>query len=150
MFGPNDVFLTTLARLLRILPVYPMFGRGETKLQPVYVEDVVEGIARVLGGAGGGFACCEFAAARVYTYKELVTRVADQIEARPRLIPLPFALWRILASVAEFLPGSPLTRNQVALMQRDNIALADRPGLSNLDITPTEIETLVSALMDRI
>jgi len=35
-------------------------------------------------------------------------------------------------------------------MQRDNIALADRPGLSNLDITPTEIETLVSALMDRI
>ena len=44
MFGPDDAFLTTVVRLLRILPVYPMFGRGETKLQPVYVEDVAEGI----------------------------------------------------------------------------------------------------------
>jgi uncharacterized protein YbjT (DUF2867 family) len=49
MCGPDDAFLTTVARLLRILPVYPMFGRGETRPQPVYVEDVPEGIARVFG-----------------------------------------------------------------------------------------------------
>jgi NADH dehydrogenase len=149
MFGPDDAFLTTVVRLLRILPVYPMFGRGETKLQPVYVEDVAEGIARVLAGAGESAASYEFAGARVYTYEELVRTVADRINARPRLVPLPFALWRILASAAEFLPGSPLTRNQVALMQRDNIASGDCPGLSSLDIAPTEIENLVSLVMDR-
>src|SRR6516164_10915218 len=60
MFGANDVFLTTVARLLRILPLYPMFGRGETKLQPVYVEDVAEGIARVLSGTGRSFASYAF------------------------------------------------------------------------------------------
>ena len=149
MCGPDDAFLTTVVRLLRILPVYPIFGRGETKLQPVYVEDVAEGIARVLAGAGGSAASYEFAGARVYTYEELVRTVADRINARPRLVPLPFALWRILASGAEFLPGSPLTRNQVALMQRDNIASGDCPGLSRLDIAPTEIENLVSLVMDR-
>src|SRR3984893_16922594 len=148
MCGPDDAFLTTVVRLLRILPVYPVFGRGETRPQPVYVEDVAEGIAGVLCGAGS-VASYEFAGARVYTYNELVRTVADRIGARPRLVPLPFALWRILASGAEFLPGSPLTRNQVALMQRDNIASADCPGLSSLDIAPTEIETLVSAFMDR-
>jgi uncharacterized protein YbjT (DUF2867 family) len=147
MFGPDDAFLTTVARLLRILPVYPMFGWGETKLQPVYVEDVAEGIARVLAGAGGDAAFYEFAGPRVY---ELVRTVADRIKVRPRFVPLPFALWRILAAAGEFLPGPPLTRNQVALMQRDNIASADRPGLSSLDIAPTEIEPLVSAVMDRI
>jgi uncharacterized protein YbjT (DUF2867 family) len=148
MCGPDDAFLTTVVRLLRILPVYPMFGQGETRLQPVYVEDVAEGIARVLCGAGS-VASYEFAGARVYTYKELVRIVADRIRARPRLVPLTFALWRILASGAEFLPGSPLTRNQVALMQRDNIASADSPGLSRLDIAPTEIENLISLVMDR-
>ena len=150
MFGPDDAFLTTVARLLRVLPVYPMFGWGETKLQPVYVDDVAEGIARVLASAGGNAACYEFAGPRLYTYKELVGIVADRIKVRPRLVPLPFALWRILAAGAEFLPGPPLTRNQVALMQCDNIASADRPGLSSLDITPTEVETLVTAVMDRI
>ena len=145
MFGPDDVFLTTVVRLLRILPVYPMFGQGETKLQPVYVEDVAEGIARVLAGARGSVASYEFAGPRIYTYKELVRTVADQIAARPRLVPLPFALWRIVALGAEFLPGSPLTRNQVALMQRDNVPSVDYPGLSSLDITPTEIDMLGSA-----
>lgn len=149
MFGPDDAFLTTVARLLRILPVYPMFGGGETKLQPVYVGDVAEGIARVLAGRGGSAASYEFGGARVYTYKELVRTVADRIKVRTRFVPVPFALWRILASGAEFVPGAPLTRNQVALMQRDNIASTDCPGLSSLDIAPTEIETLVSAFLER-
>ena len=102
----------------------------------------------MLSGTGGSVASYEFAGARVYTYKELVRTVADRIGARPRLVPLPFALWRILASGAEFLPGSPLTRNQVALVQRDNVRAVDCPGISSLDITPTEIDTLVSAVSD--
>jgi NADH dehydrogenase len=119
-----------------------MFGRGETKLQPVYVEDVAEGIARVLSGTGGSAATYEFASARIYTYKELVLTVADRIGARPRLVPLPFALWQIRALAAELLPGSPLTLNQVALMQHDNVPSVDSPGLSSLDITPTEIDAI--------
>ena len=149
MCGPDDAFLTTIVQLLRYLPVYPMFGLGETKLQPVDVEDVAEGIARVLSGAGAAVALYEFTGPRVYTYKELVTGVTDQIKARSRLIPLPFTLWRILALVAEFLPGSPLTRNQVSLMQRDNVASTDCFGLSSLNIAPAEIEPLLSAILNR-
>jgi uncharacterized protein YbjT (DUF2867 family) len=60
MFGPDDRFLTSLARLLRILPVYPLFGRGRTRLQPVHVEDVSEAIVRLVeGDTGAGQACCE-------------------------------------------------------------------------------------------
>src|SRR6266478_1945543 len=51
MFGPNDAFLTTILKLLRQLPIYPMFGRGRTRLQPAYVEDVAEALARVIGRA---------------------------------------------------------------------------------------------------
>jgi hypothetical protein len=48
IFGPDDAFLTTLLKLLSQLPIYPMFGRGLTKLQPAYVEDVAEAIVRTL------------------------------------------------------------------------------------------------------
>src|SRR6266704_5692268 len=34
MFGPVDAFLTTILKLLRQLPIYPMFGRGRTRLLP--------------------------------------------------------------------------------------------------------------------
>ena len=99
-------------------------------------------------GEGESVGSYEFGGPRVYTYRELVRTVAHRIGARPRLVPLPLALWRILALGAEFLPGSSLTRNQVALMQRDNVSSVDCPGLSNLDITPTEIDTLVCAVTD--
>jgi NADH dehydrogenase len=48
MFGPDDAFLNTLVKLLKLLPVCPMFGRGRTRLQPVDVEDVAEAIAHGL------------------------------------------------------------------------------------------------------
>jgi uncharacterized protein YbjT (DUF2867 family) len=47
MFGPDDGFLTTILKLLNRLPIYPMFGNGQTRLQPVYVEDVGQAIAKV-------------------------------------------------------------------------------------------------------
>src|SRR5450756_1139872 len=48
MFGPEDAFLTTILKLLQRLPIYPMFGRGSTRLQPAYVENVAEAISRVI------------------------------------------------------------------------------------------------------
>jgi len=48
MFGPDDAFLITILKLLRQLPIYPMFGRGLTRLQPAYVEDVAEAIGRIM------------------------------------------------------------------------------------------------------
>jgi uncharacterized protein YbjT (DUF2867 family) len=50
VFGPYDAFLTTILKLLRQLPTYPMFGHGLTAMQPAYVKDMAEAIARALQG----------------------------------------------------------------------------------------------------
>src|SRR3979411_1273698 len=50
MFGRDDAFLTTILKLLRQLPIYPMFGRGRTRLRQVYVEDVAEALLESCGG----------------------------------------------------------------------------------------------------
>ncbi|MGZ9033187.1 MAG: complex I NDUFA9 subunit family protein, partial [Rhodospirillales bacterium] len=48
IFGPEDAFFNRLAALARVMPVLPLFGSGETKLQPVYVGNVAEAVARAL------------------------------------------------------------------------------------------------------
>ena len=48
MFGPDDSFLNVLAKLVGRSPVLPLFGRGDTKLQPVFVGDVAEAALRAL------------------------------------------------------------------------------------------------------
>src|SRR6266481_4229447 len=78
MFGPNDAFLTTILKLLRQLPIYPMFGRGRTRLQPAYVEDVAEAVARVMRRAETHSTIFEFGGPRVYTYEQFLRAVAHQ------------------------------------------------------------------------
>jgi NADH dehydrogenase len=48
MFGRDDAFLTPILKLLNRLPVFPMFGDGQMRLQPVYVEDVGHAIAKIM------------------------------------------------------------------------------------------------------
>ena len=67
MFGPDDAFLTTILRLLRRLPIYPMFGTSVTRLQPAYVEDVAEAIVRALQQAD--YVIFECGGPRLYTYE---------------------------------------------------------------------------------
>src|SRR5215813_9464579 len=95
MFGPGDAFLTPLLAMLRRMPVFPMFGRGGTRLQPVYVEDVAEAILRILRKP----AACqlyELAGPRVYTYEELLRTIAASAGTRPFLVPIPFSLWHVM------------------------------------------------------
>jgi len=72
MFGPGDALFGTLADIVRLLPVVPLIGGGRTRLQPVYVEDVAEAIARMLADRGTAGQTYELAGPGVYTLRELV------------------------------------------------------------------------------
>lgn len=143
MFGPDDAFLIPLMKMLRIFPVFPMFGRGQTALQPSYVEDVGEAIARCFDALEPGMTY-ELGGPTIYTYKELLQTVCNYLEIRCVLAPMPINLWKMLAVAAEFLPASPVTRNQVELMVRDNVASGTHPGFETLGIEPRGIEMVLA------
>jgi NADH dehydrogenase len=147
MFGADDAFLNPILNLLRRLPVYPMFGRGLTKLQPAYVEDVAEAIATALQRTQKQAITYECAGPRVYSYEELLRTVAHKAGIKARLIPVPFFTWHALAWVAEMLPSPPLTRNQVELMQVDNMSSPEMPGFGELGIAPRSIEEILQEIL---
>jgi uncharacterized protein YbjT (DUF2867 family) len=147
MFGPDDTFLTTILKLLRQLPVYPMFGRGRTRLQPAYVEDVAEAVARVMRRAETRSIIFEFGGPRVYSYEEFLRAVAHQAGLTPRLVPIPLAVWHALAWASEILPSPLLTRNQVELMQIDTVASPERPGFAELGISPHSVEAILEKML---
>jgi uncharacterized protein YbjT (DUF2867 family) len=143
MFGPGDAFLTRLLAVLRRLPVFPIFGSGATRLQPAYVEDVAEAIVGILR-APTTSQLYELAGPRVYTYEGLLRTISASAGTRPFLVPFPFSLWHLVGYVSEILPNPPITRNQVELMEQDNVPEPSAPGFEALQISPRAIEDILS------
>ncbi len=147
MFGPDDAFLTTILKLLRQLPVYPMFGRGLTRFQPAYVEDVAEAIGRTMQRAETPSTIFEFGGPRVYSYEQFLRAVAHQAGLAPILLPIPFAVWHAFAWASEMFPSPLLTRNQVELMQIDTVSSPERPGFVELGISPHSAEAILQWML---
>jgi uncharacterized protein YbjT (DUF2867 family) len=139
MFGPDDPLITALLHVTR-LPVVPLFGHGNTRLQPVFVGDVAEAAARLVTGHAYPEPIYELGGPDVFTYRELVGLTLRATGRRRPLVPVPFAVWEAMAAGAQLLASPPITEEQVALMKKDNVANGDLPGLGTLGIEPRQLE----------
>ncbi|SFT75516.1 NADH dehydrogenase [Halomonas saccharevitans] len=146
LFGLDDAFLSGLAGLTR-LPLIPLFGRGATRLQPVHVNDVARAIAQLTGRPATPRRLFEFGGPEVLRYREILELLLAHLNRSRPLVPLPFLAWRFVAALASRLPGPPLTRDQVILMQVDNVADAEVGDFAVLGILPHSLrESLPSCL----
>ena len=100
--------------------------------------------ARLAWAPGITFEC---GGPRVYSYEELLRAVAHEASLKPMLIPIPFAAWHALAWFAEMLPSPPVTRNQVELMQVDNVSSPEMPGFEELGISPHAVEEILQEML---
>lgn len=144
MFGPDDAFLNALDRIAALTPVIPLFGDGGTRLQPVHVEDVAAAAVRAIELPDAAGRIFELGGPQVLTYREIVARVLAWKRRRRLLLPLPFAIWDLLAAAGRLLPVAPVSEGQVALMKRDCIAAAEAPGFGELGVTPQPLEAVAS------
>lgn len=146
LFGAGDAFLSGLEGLTR-LPLIPLFGHGTTRLQPVHVVDVARAIAKLTGHPATARRLFEFGGPEVLRYREILATLLAHLQRERPLVPLPFIVWHLMAILTAWLPGPPLTRDQVILMQTDNIADADVGGFEDLGILPHSLrESLPTCL----
>lgn len=147
MFGPGDALVDTIAGLARSLPALPLIGAGHTRLQPVYVKDVAEAIARMLADPGSSGRTYELGGPAVYTLRELYTLILQLIGRRRVLVPVPFVLAGLVARIFEWLPNPPLTTGQVDLLKSDNIPTGALPGLRELGVEPKSLAQIVPSYL---
>jgi uncharacterized protein YbjT (DUF2867 family) len=153
MFGPEDDFFNRFAALARIAPALPLPGGGLTRFQPVFAGDVAAAIALAVDGGTKPGAIYESGGPDVHTFRELMQSVLTTIERRRLLLPVPFALLKLQAGFAQFLPKPPITPDQVEMLKVDNIVsdAARREGrtLEALGIIPETIEAIVPTYLWR-
>ncbi|WP_404364211.1 complex I NDUFA9 subunit family protein [Marinobacter sp.] len=127
------------------LPIVPLFGRGDTLLQPVCPADVAAGVRRALEIEDAAGRVFELGGARQYSYRDCL-RLMMKREGRHRpLMPLPFPLWHFLAGILGLLPNPPLNRDQVVLMEEDNVVGQNVGTFRELGVSPRSLEEILEA-----
>lgn len=149
MFGSDDAFLASL-RTATLLPVVPLFGEGNNRLQPVYVKDVATAVAELSRRAGDGQEqLFELGGGSIYTYRQALQVVMSHLGRRRVLVPVPFTLWRVLVAALSLMPNPPLTRDQLILMQSDNTVGESAKTFSDLGIDPHSLEDLLDECLPK-
>ncbi|MDA7946162.1 MAG: complex I NDUFA9 subunit family protein [Hyphomicrobiaceae bacterium] len=143
LFGPDDRFINTLAKIIRHAPVIPLFGSGRTKLQAVYVGDVAAAVAKALHTPVAAGRTYELGGPQSPAYRDIVELVMARIGKKRLLLPVPFALWKVVAAASSLLPAPPVTRDQIALMRKDNVVGKSAFSFSDLGIDPTPLESVL-------
>ncbi len=146
VIGPEDDFFNRFAFLARLAPALPLVGGGFTRFQPAYVGDVADAAIAALDRPGGLF---ELGGPKVYSFRQLMELLLAEIGRKRLLVPVPFRIMQAKAAFIQFVPGAPITPDQVELLKYDNVVSEGAAGFAELGIEPKDIETVIPAYLDR-
>ena len=155
MFGPDDKFYNRFAALTRLGPVLPVVG-CKVRMQPVFVDDVA--MAAVKGATGEAApGIYELGGPDVLTVRDIIGQVLKATMRRRAVVNMPFWLAGLGARVLgllQFITGglftnSILTRDQLALLRRDNVVSPGARGFADLGIQPVAADAVIDRYLWR-
>jgi NADH dehydrogenase len=147
IYGRGDEFVSLLAGLVGRLPVVPVIGGGQQRLQPVSVEQVAEGFARAADAPASEKHAYDVGGPEAVTMVRLLDLIGLALD-RPRVrkIHVPLALVRPAARLLHRLPGFPLTPDQLLMLEEDNVC-DPQPFHATFGLTPTPLATGLRAML---
>jgi NADH dehydrogenase len=108
VFGKEDILVNNIAWLMRKFPIFPIFGNGKYRIQPVYVGDLasiaIEGDGLVIDAIGP----------EEYTFDAFVRLIADALNSRTWFLRVPPAMGITLGKILGWWRGDViLTRAEL-------------------------------------
>ncbi len=154
IFGPEDGFFNKFARMSVMSPVLAIAG-GETKFQPVYVDDVAR--AAVIGVNGTTPGIYELGGPDVATLCVLMQDMLTVIDRKRPIVNLPGFVAGTIAALADtaqtlslgLFSNTLLTRDQLRSLRTDIITPPGAQDFATLGITPTPMSAILAEYLWR-
>ncbi|MCP4819060.1 MAG: sugar nucleotide-binding protein, partial [Shimia sp.] len=149
IFGQDDGFFNRFASMSRMGPFLPIVG-GETKFQPVFVDDVAK--AAVMGVLGQAEGVYELGGPEVKSLRGWVGDILETVHRKRIVMNLPFWVGSLMGFGFGLLQtltfglvhNSVLTKDQVKLLRVDNVVSEDAKGFAELGIHPLAPEAIIA------
>jgi len=126
VLGQDSPILAALARLAA-MPILPIFGRGDTPVQPIHVEDLSRLLLQIVDSLEFDGATIELGGSTILTIEELLREIGARTGNAGRSLHLPLAPLLLLLAAVEPMVGRwlPLTTGQLGSFRFDGTARPD-------------------------
>lgn len=140
VFGTHDSFVNRFAGLLQWLPFLPL-ARANARFAPVHVEDVVSAFVLAMHDPKTISETYQLCGPEVFTLREIVCLVRDQLGLRRWVFGIPDWLARLQAAIMDFVPGKPLSTDNYLSLTVDSVCTHD--GLARLDLERSSLRSVM-------
>ncbi|RIK43769.1 MAG: hypothetical protein DCC58_09130 [Chloroflexi bacterium] len=124
IFGPGEKvqFVSQMADLVRSAPVVPVVGKGDSRFQPVALDDVSDCFIVALRDPATIGHTYELAGPDVITYEGIIDEVMRALGKSKRKVHMPVGLMRPAVALMGVIPfiDPPVTTEQLKMLKLDN------------------------------
>ncbi|WP_010288906.1 NAD-dependent epimerase/dehydratase family protein [Kurthia massiliensis] len=117
----RDHNMQKLIRFLAQSPAFPIFGDGQSMLQPVHVKDLAAAIATVYARKDIQNDHFDLSGGSIISYKELITFLANALDRRVYVVPVPFSVATACVRLYNLLPNAIISTEQVLRLQEHKV-----------------------------
>ena len=139
ILGNNDQFLSNLLPIFKMSFFIPLFGNGSKKFQPVFIDDIVEFVAKTIEASKIVKQLYELAGPDIFTYREFYNLISEVMNKKRVFVPTPMPILKPVVGIAEKLPFFPINSEQLSLFETDNTLSGNEPGFSYYEISPKRV-----------
>jgi uncharacterized protein YbjT (DUF2867 family) len=125
VFGRDGGVLPTFIRLARYAPVTPIIGSGAQRLQPIWIEDLAEYYALAATEEAPANRMFELGGPDAVSWNEFWERLKRVLGVRRPSVHVPFGAMRVQATLTERLPGAPVSRDQLTMLELGDNVVTD-------------------------
>lgn len=134
LFGEGDILINNIAFLLKRFPLFAIPGRGEYRVQPIFVDDLADLAAE--GGQRSDSYILDAVGPETYTYTELVRMIRAAISSKALIVHCPPAIIRLASGVlGAILKDVVLTKAEIQGLMADLLVSHQSPtGRTSLEM----------------
>jgi uncharacterized protein YbjT (DUF2867 family) len=128
------------ARLAKRAPLTPIVGSGEQRIQPVWIDDMVEVLARAVDEPDAANRTFDLAGPDALDWNEFWARLKQALGVRRPSVHVPMRLMRLQAPLLELLPKPPVTRNELMMLEGGDNTGDVAPAVETFGIELTPLD----------
>jgi len=134
VFGRDGGVLPTFMRQVRWLPATPIVGRGEGRVQPIWIDDVAAFFAEAVRRDDVAGRVFELGGPDDVSWNELYARIRKALGARRPSIHVPLAVLRTQARIFELMPSPLITRDDLKMLTALDHVADVRPAVETFQV----------------